>query len=305
MYGQIEMQMINNKNSYLHFYDKISMIAKSLFTWRGLDKAGGNSRFLEKVLYEDGVACIVKDDKLGILSLRAIPSATLNNYELPTKIEAYSLNYHKQYSINEDNCVFILNNENMTPTIWLALYYSKKLWNIDQIIDVNTNAQKTPILIVGNKKQELTLRNLYMQYDGNVPAIFGNKDMDITNALNVLKTDAPFMGDKLVELKYEILTECLTFLGIKSTINPFKKERMVTNEVDYNKDLVNFILNCYYKTRKKACDEVNKKMGLNIDIEINKDIADLYFLDENEIMNYDGSDFDGEIYGDNQNVNRQ
>ena len=295
MYGQVESQMITNKNNYFHFYDKISMIAKSLFTWKGLDEAGGNSRFLEKALFEDGIACIVNDKTLGILSLRAVPSAKLNNYELPTMINAYSLNYHKNYDPTDNDCVLVLNNENMTPTIWLALYYAKKLWNIDGIIDVNTNAQKTPILIAGNKKQELTLRNLYMQYDGNMPAIFGNKDSDITNALQVLKTEAPFNGDKLVQLKYEILTECLTFIGIKSTINPFKKERMVTDEIDYNSDLVNFILNCYYKTRKKACDEINEKMGLNISIEINKDIADLYFLDKAAITN-EREGNNGEIY---------
>lgn len=302
MYGQIESQMFKNNSTYLMFYNNLRMIAVSLFTWEGLDEIGGNSRFMEKVLYEDGVACFVKDENLGFLNLRAVPSAELNQYELPVKINAYSLNYNKQYFRDGENCVFIMNNENMSPTIYMILHYARKLWNLDQIIDVNANAQKTPILIVGNKKQELTLRNLYMQYDGNLPVIFGNKDSDIIDSLKVLKTDAPFIADKILELKYEILSECLTWLGIKSTINPFKKERMVTNEVDFNSDLVNFVLNCFYKTRQKACDEINEKFGLNLKISINKNIADAFFLNENEIINYEGGEENGEVYNDDQNV---
>lgn len=76
----------------------------------------------------------------------------------------------------------------------------------------------------------------------------------------------------------------LDFLGINNA-NTDKKERLITNEVDSNNDLINYYLNCFYKTRKQACDMINEKYGLDIKIVLNKDVLKL--LDENkgDIMN--------------------
>ena len=57
-----------------------------------------------------------------------------------------------------------------------------------------------------------------------------------------------------------------------------------------NNDLINYYLNCFYKTRKKACDDINSKFGLDIEIKLNKDILDLLKVTENDIINYDNED---------------
>ena len=138
-----------------------------------------------------------------------------------------------------------------------------------------------------------------MQYSGNTPFIFGNKQFDISNKLNVLKTDAPYIIDKLDLHKHQIFNDALTVLGIDNA-NTDKKERLITNEVESNDQLITYYLNCYYKTRKKACDEINEKFGLNISIELNKDIIDLLNVTENDIINYeDRGDDDGKIYNYN------
>ena len=138
-----------------------------------------------------------------------------------------------------------------------------------------------------------------MQYSGNTPFIFGNKQFDISNKLNVLKTDAPYIIDKLDVHKHQIFNDALTVLGIDNA-NTDKKERLITNEVESNEELIKYYLNCYYKTRKKACDEINEKFGLDIDIELNKEVIDLLNITENDIINYEdrGVD-DGEIYNYN------
>ena len=102
-----------------------------------------------------------------------------------------------------------------------------------------------------------------MQYSGNIPFIFGSKKFDINNKLNVLRTDAPYLLDKLALHKHEVWDEMLTFLGINNA-NTDKKERLITDEVNSNNELINYYLNCFYKPRKNACDELNKKYGLNI-----------------------------------------
>ena len=96
--------------------------------------------------------------------------------------------------------------------------------------------------------------------------------------------------------KHQIFNDALTVLGIDNA-NTDKKERLITNEVESNEELIKYYLNCYYKTRKKACDDINKKFGLNISIELNKDVINLLNITENDIINYEdrGGD-DGKIY---------
>ena len=53
--------------------------------------------------------------------------------------------------------------------------FAQKLYNVSRAIDVNINAQKTPLMIVCDEKQKLTMKNVYMQYEGNEPFIFANK----------------------------------------------------------------------------------------------------------------------------------
>jgi len=282
--------MINNK-TYIDYLNRLRLIATSLFTWDKLDDyAGyGASRFLEQSLYDLGRACFVFDEELGYLALKVNPDDKLNVYELPTRVMAWSIGYNKKYDF--DDIVYIMNNELQLPTADTLQLMAYRLYETERTIDTNLIAQKTPVLIEGDTKTILTLKNVYMQYSGNTPFIFGNKSYDISNKLNVLKTDAPYLIDKLENHKHNIWNEAMTYLGIDNA-NTDKKERLITDEVESNNDLINYYLNCFYKTRKKACDDINFKYGLDIEIKLNKDVLDLLKLSDSDIINYEDTDVD-------------
>lgn len=292
-----DLSMIVNNKTMIDYLDRLRMLATSLFTWENLDKIAGTgaSRFLEQSLYDFGRACFVKDEKLGYLALRVNPSDKLNVYNLPTKVEAWSIGYNKHFDF--DDIVYIMNNELQKPTVRSLELFAYRLYETERTIDVNLNAQKTPVLIEGDSKTILTLENVYMKYSGNIPFIFGNKQFDLSNKLNVLKTDAPFIIDKLDIHKHQIFNEALTILGIDNA-NTDKKERLITNEVESNTDLINYYLNCWYKTRKKACDEINEKFlkdsDIKINIVLNKELITLLNTTENDIIKK--GDNNGEIY---------
>lgn len=296
--NETDLSMLINNQTYIDYLDRLRLIATSLFTWDNLDKyAGyGASRFLEQSLYDEGRACFVQDPELGYLALKVNPSDKLNVYNLPIRVMAWSIGYNKNY--NFDDIVYIMNNDLQLPTSRTLQLMAYRLYETERTIDTNLIAQKTPVLIEGDTKTILTLKNVYMQYSGNTPFIFGNKQFDISNKLNVLKTDAPYLIDKLENHKHNIWNEAMTFLGIDNA-NTDKKERLITDEVESNNDLINYYLNCFYKTRKKACDDINEKFGLNITISLNKDILDLLKYTEDDIINYDRSDENGEIYNNN------
>ena len=297
---ETDLAMAVNNATYSDYYNRLKILATSLFIWDGLDDVAGYgaSRFLELALFEDGRATFLKDPTRNYMALRVNPNDKPNIYDIPTKVLAYSFEFNKQYDI--DDVVYIMNNNLQKPTFETLQLFAYRLYDTERTIDVNLVAQKTPILIEGDTKTILTLKNVYMQYSGNTPFIFGSKQFDLNNRLSVLNTNAPYLIDKLELHKHEIWNEALTYLGINNS-NTDKKERLITDEVNSNNELINYYLNCFYTTRKQACDKINEKYGLNIKLRLNKDVLDLMEKDEEEIINYNKEEVidNGTLYSNN------
>ena len=290
---EIGQSMINNNNTYIDYLDRLRLLSTSIFSWKNLDKVAGfgAERFLEQALYDNGRACFINDPKLGFMVLKVNPSDKLNVYQLPVKVEAWSIGYNKQYDF--DDVVYIMNNVLQKPTVSTIMLIAYRLFETERTIDVNLSAQKTPVLIQGDTKTILTLKQVYEQYSGNTPFIFGTKQFDISNKLSAIKTDAPYIIDKLTQHKKDLMTEALNFLGIDNFLSD-KKERLITAEAEGTEALTNFYLNCFYKTRQEACDLINEKFlkdsPIKIELSVNrKEIAKL--KDElDDIMESEGKD---------------
>ena len=139
--------------------------------------------------------------------------------------------------------------------------FAYRLYEAERTCDVNIKAQKTPVLIVIDDKQRLFMENLYSQYDGNKPFIFGDKNQLSADSIRAIKTDAPFIADKLTDYKKEIWNEALTFLGINNIMID-KKERLVSDEANSNNELINLNLQSYLAPRQLACKQFNEKFNL-------------------------------------------
>lgn len=140
-----------------------------------------------------------------------------------------------------------------------------KLYNLDRTIDINCNAQKTPVLLIGEESERLALENLYKEYDGNMPVIKGYKNMINADSLKVLKTDAPYVADKLDVLKQGIWNEALTFLGVVNSATE-KRERMIESEITSNMGHVVANRITRLRMREQACKKINNMFGLNISV---------------------------------------
>lgn len=296
-----ELSMFLNNATIIDYEDRLHMLATSLFTWKGLDDVAGfgASHFIEESLYRYGKACIVNDDEIGIKALNVTAAGKLNIYYLPVKVNAFSTGYNKIYDF--DDVVYIMNNELQKPTQDTLRLFAERLYETERTSDVNLQAQKTPVLIEGDKNVLLTLKNTYMQYSGNMPVIYGNKNFDVSSKLNVLKTEAPYIVDKLDTHKDKLWNDCMTFLGINNA-NTSKKERLVTSEVESNDQLINYYLNCFYKKRKEACDILNKKFGTNVEIVLNKEVVDLLARTTQSLE--EGVKY-GEVHSDDSNSTKE
>lgn len=283
-----------NTQTYGFYLERLTELSVSMFDWKNLPKSI-DPRFLEMVLFQNGAVVFFKDEDLDsytglsedvtdngtYLALPVAMNGRWNVYNIPTTYRAYASNgYQKQLDVN--NGVIIYNNMIRTNSVLMCKLYAERLWDLDRTIDVNARAQKTPVLVQCRESQRMTMLNLYKEYDGNSPVIFGDESLDV-NGLKVLKTDAPYVGDKLYQLKTQIWNEALTYLGI-SNINYQKKERMITDEVLRNQGGTIASRYSRLEARREAADKINEMFGLDISVDYREDYRE---MDDEVVMKGD------------------
>lgn len=274
-----ESAMLNNR-TYQHYYSRLKELAISMFDWKNVPKTL-DIRYLELALFERGQAVFFKDEELGFLCLNCSSINGLNVYGIPTKRRAFASNGYNR-DLSDKDSVIIFNNYLHTNSHGDISMYAGRLYELQRTMDVNVKAQKTPVLVQGTPEQKLTLANLYKEYDGNAPVIYADKNLDL-NSLKVLKTDAPYVADRVNQLKTEVWNEALTYLGI-SNVNIQKRERLITDEVTRNQGGIIASRYSRLETRRKAAEEINTMFGLNIEVDYHEDFQQVdFYMDESEL----------------------
>ena len=263
-----ESALVNNR-TFNAWYNRLKEIAITCFTWENLPDTI-DKRFLELCLFERGMCLFFKDEDLdGYLALNTTIGGKLNVYNIPVERRAYATNGYNR-DMTEQDSVLIWNNYIHTNSVDDILMFAWRLTNIDRTIDVNVNAQKTPVLIKTTENQRLTVQNVYMKYEGNQPVIVGDKTLD-DNGIQVLKTDAPYVSDKLTDLKVQVWNEALTYLGIPN-VSFNKRERMIRDEVQRTQGGVVASRFSRLKAREEAAEQINTMFGLDLSVHYNDEL---------------------------------
>lgn len=263
--GLLIDEQVNDSN-FNRLFNLFSTLALNRFKWDNLPK-GLESRHIENALFRFGQAGFVDDKDLGLICLPSSPRG-LNVYGDPTEILLTGNGYSKEYKVKD--VVRIMNNDLCYPTIVHINYYADKISRCDKAIDMNVRHQKTPYILKTTKQNELSMKNLINKIERDDYAIF--IDEKLTNGgdtgLIVDQTLVPFIADKLQEHKNNLVCELLTILGLNNNdSNNMKKERLIVDEVNANNQEIEMYLDTDFKNRKKACEEINAKFGLNITVD--------------------------------------
>lgn len=310
-YKFVDSALVNDL-TFTDYLNRFKKVALSVFEWVNLPKSM-NAQWLEKCLYYNGMATLLKDKNYGFINTNCCSNGKLNIYGLPTNLNCYSFEYQTNRKLYTGlmtgfteaqkeareyyECILVQNNWDRTPTAGSMELFALRLYEAERTADVNIKAQKTPIMVLVDEEQRLLMENLYNQYDGNRPFIFGDKKQLGSDVLRAIKTDAPFIADKIIDYKKEIWNEALTFLGINN-IMVDKKERLITDEANSNNELINLNLQSYLAPRQEACRQFNEKFGFTgtdkeISVRVRSDLHNIIKnaqsvvtdFKENEIIN--------------------
>lgn len=261
-----------NRNAFLFYYQWIKLLCLSMFKWDNLP-AGCDSDFIEKQLYENGRVIFANHKKYGIINLALTDDYKRNVYDKPIIYTGIAGSF--KMSCDFRNSYIVQNNILNIPSLPIACFFAEKISNVDRVWDVNLLGQKTPLIFKASPEEYFTLENIINDIYSNVPILKTKDKFDLNSKLEVLKTDMPYLLDKLKDSKTNVMNELLTFLGIKNVaIN--KRERLVTDEANSNNELVALDLNIFLSKRKEAAKEINKKFGTNIKVEAVQNIVEKF-----------------------------
>lgn len=250
-----------NNLTFRVLFDKYKLVCLNAFEWGNLPD-GIQERHIENVLFERGMVAFFRANDMGHMCLPAHNSDAVNVYGDPTGYIINGFNYHT--TRNADDVVIIENNKLRIPTRDFIMFYVNKLAEIERTMDVNVKACKTPVVFACDDKDALTFKRIFQQVDGNVPAIFADRNLNM-GSIAALDTKATFLGNELRDLAHSVEGDLLTFLG-QNNVNVSKRERLITDEANANNELIDSFFELQYESRRRACEEINAKFGCNVSV---------------------------------------
>ena len=84
--------LLVNDATYIDYLERFKKVALSVFEWVNLPKSM-NAMWLEKCLYYNGQASLLKDKNYGFINTKCRSNGNINIYGLPTSLNCYSFDF--------------------------------------------------------------------------------------------------------------------------------------------------------------------------------------------------------------------
>ena len=141
-----------------------------------------------------------------------------------------------------------------------------QLVDIEMTIRTNLKSQKYPWILGVTPEDKIKLEELFAKLEDDDPYIVAGID-DLKNAKSLI-SGAPYVLDKLYQLKQAIENEILTILGINNIGMLEKKEHAIVDEVNANNQEIeesgNQYLDCLQEFFARIKDVLGKEVKVSL-----------------------------------------
>lgn len=267
----------------VQFYtNKLEREVSNLFKWEGLPEEIPVD-YLESALVRTGRVMFFYDEEAyGYMALEGQVRG-FNLYNQPTKAfsiapndtqksSSYDRVITHKYDENIDKnkaCVLINNMYNGESLKGIIDHYAYRLALVQQAFDTNAMWQNIPVIIpVDTPDLKLSVESLFHEiFTGKPWSIVDKSFMSSEGRLQADPITVPYLLDKLYDAKNEIYNEFKQTIGIDAP-GADKKERLLVDEVNSNRQFVETCLEVMLSQRKIACEEIQKVFGIDINVNV-------------------------------------
>lgn len=274
-------------NFYLNKYYSLFM---NRFKFKGVDYQQAD--FILRKMWGTGTICAFKmketigsnEHPQGLLVFVPYEPNGWNIYDYPTSVHYMNTKGVKFIPYTEQvvdkDCVIGWCQRNKKSVKELVTYYIMKIVNIELVIDLNLNAHKMPYVIGAAPEDTKVLEEVMRLLQNNEPQLFVNvQDVD---KLKALVSGAPYILDKLYDLKQAIENELREYLGLDNLGGSQKKEHLITAEVESNNQVIQASGNNFIDCMKEFFERIRDVLGVDVDVEINEEKEDVENQPDNQ-----------------------
>ena len=259
--------LIYSKDTALNdFIDNMLIKCHQMFVYKNLPDTIPK-RVLERFLQENGYCIFTKENDKFIVLTGGL-GGELNEYYEYTKciVSNPYLKLNKEYTINDD-CILIRNDSKMKGLIPLLEKYGVLCGDCEVSINMLTNNLRTQFFISASDDKTRQNADLFIKklVDGELSVIGENQFLEGVKVHNV-SSQANYI-QQFIELNQYLKASAFNEIGLDANFN-MKRERLTVNEVELNTSILIPLADNMLEERKNAIDLINKKYGLNIEVDL-------------------------------------
>lgn len=264
--------LIDNSLIYIHYKERLINLALSQFQWHGLPDTVDRLYFEKCLLFYGKAAMYVPEGCDFWLGTDYVHQGDLNVYGYPRQIRGVGYGSHNFIPTDPIKWQFIYDNMTMASLMPKIDLYAKLLWEVHNTYRSNLQQQITPYLVLTDKNQAFSMKNFFNRIFGFQPVVEMRNSFD-PETIQTIDTRVNFIGKELLENLKIVWGEALAILGI--TAETTKKERMLDDELTFNRMENDIALNSRMLNRIEFCNKMNAKHGFDLSVNLSSDIEQM------------------------------
>lgn len=265
-----------NNTSYFYYYDKLMKMIYTIFKFDNVPPYWNMPYFKEK-LFNRGVLAVV-DTSAGVLPLECSYEG-INIWGMPVYFNINNVvlgNLRGKIGEDGELIYFSVVENTYKSMVQLVDRYASLLANIDGSLNTTLiNSRMAQVFEASSNSQLKVMEKVYDQISNGKPAVFVRKNGEepFEHAIfnNVKNT---YIGNDLIITKQSIFNEFKSEIGINNS-NTQKKERLITSEVENNKEELNSNIYEWYYNLSDCINKVNAMFNLNISVSFNENVVNV------------------------------
>jgi len=169
---------------------------------------------------------------------------------------------YQAMQVNKD-VVLIYALKMRVPIRKIVEYQVNKICDVRKAIKMNLKTNMIPYFIKNNGTNDERLKNIISNIqDGATYELIAPEDATSFGEATLL--NPPYLIDKLQAYQTQLENELLTFLGVNNIGIQEKKERMITDEVESNNELIAIWNHCWFSNLEIGSKKIKEVLGHEI-----------------------------------------